>query len=59
MSQSLFQIIVIVAVLIVAYLVAERFSTDPTITKIVQIILFLVALWVVIFKILPLAGVAF
>ena len=59
MSHSLFQIAVIVCVLIVAWLLATRFSPDPLVTKIVQIILFLVALYVVIFKVLPLAGVSF
>ena len=59
MAHSLFQVIVIVAVLVIAYLLAIKFSPDPLITKIVQIIIFLVALWVALFKVLPMAGVAF
>lgn len=59
MTHALFQIAVIIVVILIAYWVAERFSPDPLVTKIVQVALFLVALWVVIFKILPLAGVSF
>lgn len=59
MTHSLFQIIVIITILIVAYLVAIRFSPDPLITKIIQIIIFLIAIYIVLFKILPLAGVSF
>jgi hypothetical protein len=57
--HNLFQIVIIIVVLLVAYWVAERFSPDPLVTKIVQVIIFLVALWVIIFKILPMAGVSF
>ena len=57
--HAYFQIIMIIVVLIVAWWVAERFSPDPLILKIVQIVIFLVALYVIFFKILPMAGVSF
>jgi len=57
-GQGFFQIIVIVAVLIVAWLIAVRFSPDPLITQIVQVIIFLVALYVIFFKVLPMAGIS-
>ena len=59
MAHSFFQVIVIVAVLVVVYLLATRFSPDPLITKIIQIVIFLIALWVAFFKVLPMAGVSF
>jgi hypothetical protein len=57
-THPLFQIIVIVCVLLVAWWVVQRWSPDPLVTKIAQVILFLIALWVVFFKILPLAGIS-
>lgn len=57
--NSLVNLIVILAVLIVAWLVVARFSPDPLITKIAQIIIFVIALVVVLRMILPLAGVSF
>jgi len=59
MAQNLFQIIVIVAILVIAWYILERFSPDATVTLICKILIFLVALWVVVFKVLPLAGVSF
>ena len=56
-AQAFFQIIVIIAVLVVVYLVAVRFSPDPLVTRIVQIVVFLIALWVAFFKVLPMAGI--
>lgn len=58
-TQAFFQIIVIIAVLIVVWLLATRFSPDPLITKIVQIVIFLIALYVAFFKVLPMAGLSF
>ena len=58
-AAAFFQIIVIIAVLIVAYMLATKFSPDPLITKIIQIVIFLIALWVAFFKILPMAGISF
>jgi hypothetical protein len=45
--------------LLIAWWVNDRFSPDPLITKIVQVVIFIVALVVVITKLLPLAGVHF
>ena len=59
MTHALFQIIVIVVVLLVVWWVAVRFSPDPLVTKIIQVVIFLIALWVAFFKVLPLAGVSF
>lgn len=57
MIDSLFWLIVIVAVLIIIWLLVERFSPDPIITKICQVVIFLVALFVIVKRILPLAGI--
>jgi hypothetical protein len=59
MAHGFFQIIVIICVLLIAYWLAVKFSPDPLITKIIQIVIFLIALWVVFFKVLPMAGVSF
>jgi hypothetical protein len=57
--HALFQVIVIICVLIIVWALATKFSPDPLITKIIQIIIFLVALYVAFFKVLPMAGVSF
>lgn len=57
MTHSLFALIVVVALLIAAWFVVERFSPDPLVTKLCQIGIFLVALYVVIMKLLPMAGI--
>jgi hypothetical protein len=57
--SSLVGVIIAICILIVAWLVVQRFSPDPLITKICQIIIFVIALVIVIEKILPLAGVHF
>ncbi len=51
-------VIIIVAVALIIWYVAERFSPDPLITKIVQIVVFVVVLLVLIMKLLPLAGIS-
>ncbi len=58
MMGSLVNLIIVLAVLILELLVAESFSPDPLITKIVQIIIFIIALVVILKMILPLAGVS-
>jgi hypothetical protein len=57
--MSFINIIIAVAVLIVAWMVIERFSPDPLITKICQIAIFVIALLMVLKLVLPLAGVSF
>jgi len=53
----LIPVIVIVVIGLIIWWVAERFSPDPLITKIVQVIIFAVVLIVIITKLLPiLAG---
>lgn len=47
-------VIVVVVIGLIVYWVAERFSPDPLITKIVQVIVFAVVLIVVVTKLLPL-----
>jgi hypothetical protein len=59
LAQGLFSIIVILCMLMVAWWAAARWSPDPLITKIIQVAIFLVALYVAFFKILPMAGVTF
>jgi hypothetical protein len=54
---GLVQLIIAIAVLIVAWMVIQRFSPDPLITKIAQIIIFVVAVVIVLRMVLPLAGI--
>jgi hypothetical protein len=49
-------LIVTIGVALIIWMVAERFSPDPLITKIVQVVLFIVVLVVVILKLFPLLG---
>jgi Co/Zn/Cd efflux system component len=57
--DTLIQLIIAIAVLLVVWWVAERFSPDPLITKIVQVIIFVLALMLVFTKVLPMVGVSF
>lgn len=57
--DGIIQLMIAVAVLIVAWLVVARFSPDPLITKIAQIVIFIIALVLVLRMVLPLAGVSF
>lgn len=57
--HAIVPIIIIVAVLLIAWYVTERFSPDPLLTKIVQIVIFVLALVLIIVKVLPLAGINF
>jgi len=54
MTNTLIQLVVVVAVLLCLWFVVERFSPDPLITKICQIILFIVALLYAVKVLLPL-----
>jgi hypothetical protein len=56
--MGILNIIIAVAVLIIAWLIVERFSPDPLITKIAQIAIFVIALVLVLKLLLPLAGVS-
>lgn len=47
-------IIIVVAAGLIIWYVAERFSPDPLITKIVQIVVFVIILVVCLTKLLPL-----
>lgn len=49
-------VIIVVVVALVIWYVAERFSPDPLVTKIIQIVLFAVVLIVLITKLFPLLG---
>lgn len=57
LTAILVPVIVVVIVGLIIYWVAERFSPDPLITKIVQVIVFAVVLIVLITKLLPMLGV--
>ncbi len=59
MTHSLFQVIVIICVLLIAWWCLQRFSPDPLVTKIGQVIIFLVALFLIITKLLPMVGISF
>jgi hypothetical protein len=49
-------IIVVVVIGLIIYWVAERFSPDPLITKIIQVIVFAVVLIVLLTKLVPMLG---
>ena len=49
-------IIILIVVALIIWWVAERFSPDPLITKIVQVVLFAVVLIVIITRLFPLLG---
>ena len=53
---ALIPVIIIVIIGLVCWWVAERFSPDPLITKIIQVIIFAVVLIVIIMKLLPMIG---
>jgi len=59
MVDQLLHLIIVLAVLIVAWLVIARFSPDALVTKIAQIVIFVIALVVVLRMILPMAGISF
>jgi hypothetical protein len=54
--HALVPIIVIVVVALIIWYAAERFSPDPFITRIVQIVLFAVVLIAILLKLVPLLG---
>lgn len=49
-------VIVVVVIGLVIWYAAERFSPDPLITKIIQIVIFAVVLIVLLLKLVPLLG---
>lgn len=49
-------IIIMVVVALVIIWVAERFSPDPLITKIIQVVVFAVVLIALLMKLVPLLG---
>jgi hypothetical protein len=57
--MSIINLVIAVAVLIIAWMIIERFSPDPLITKICQIGIFVIALLLILKLVLPLAGVSF
>jgi len=57
--DAIVKLLIAVAILIIAWFITERFSPDPLITKIVQVLLFLIALFLIIKLLLPMVGVSF
>lgn len=55
--NALIPVIITVVVALIIWYAAERFSPDPFITKIVQIVVFAVVLIVLLLKLVPLLGV--
>lgn len=53
MASALFSVVILVAVLIAAWFVVERFSPDPLLTKLCQLVIFVLAVGLVLFKLLP------
>ena len=56
LTSVLVPLIVTIGVALIIWYVAERFSPDPLITKVVQVVLFIVVLVVIIMKLFPLLG---
>lgn len=54
---ALVPIIIIVVVALIIWYAAERFSPDPFVTKVVQIVVFAVVLIALLLKLIPLLGV--
>lgn len=59
MTGALVSIIIAVAVLLIAWFIVERFSPDPLVSKIAKVIIFLVALYLILTKLLPIVGASF
>ena len=59
MTDLLIKLVVAVAILLIAWFITERFSPDPLVTKIVQVVLFLIALFLIVKFLLPAVGVSF
>lgn len=57
LASLLVPLVIVIAIALIIWYVAERFSPDPLITKIVQIIVFAIVLVVLIMKLLPLLAV--
>jgi len=57
--DGIVQLIIAIAVLLIAWFIVARFSPDPLITKIAQIAIFVIALLIVIRMVLPMAGLSF
>lgn len=57
MVDGIINLIIVLAVLLVAWYVAARFSPDALLTKIVQIVIFVIALIVILKWALPLVGI--
>ena len=57
LTTILVPLIVTIGVALIIWYVAERFSPDPLITKIVQIVLFIVVLVVLLTKLFPMLGI--
>ena len=55
--NALVPVIIVVVVALIIWYAAERFSPDPFITKVVQIVVFAVVLIVLLLKLVPLLGV--
>jgi uncharacterized membrane protein YwzB len=55
--SALVPIIIIVVVALIIWWAAERFSPDPFITKVIQVIVFAVVLIALLLKLMPLLGV--
>lgn len=53
--DALVPVVIVCAVALCAWFVVERFSPDALLTKIVQVVIFVVVLLVVLTKLLPLA----
>lgn len=55
--NALVPIIIVVVCALIIWLTTERFSPDPFITRVVQIVIFAVVLIVLLLKLIPLLGV--
>ena len=58
MGNPIVQIVIGLCFLLIAWYCVERFSPDALITKICQILIFILAILLVVAKVLPLVGVS-
>ena len=57
LTPLLVPLVITVAVALICWFIVERFSPDPLITQICKIIIFVVVLFAIIVKLLPLIGI--
>jgi len=58
MASKFLHLAIIACALVAAWFVVDRFSPDPLVTKLCQIAIFIIALYVIVMQLLPMAGIS-